>query len=67
MGWFVLASVSRPALETTQLPIQRVPGVVSPAIKRPECEADHSPQSSFEVKNVWSYIPLPNKSLLSDA
>jgi hypothetical protein len=26
-----------------------------PGVKRPECEADHSPPSSDEVKNEWSY------------
>jgi hypothetical protein len=26
-----------------------------PEVKRPRCEADHSPQSSAEVMNVWSY------------
>jgi hypothetical protein len=26
----------------------------SPGLRRPGCEADHSPQSSAEVKNVWS-------------
>jgi len=24
-------------------------------LKRPKCEADHSPPSSAEVKNSWSY------------
>jgi hypothetical protein len=31
---FPLASVSRPALRPTQLPVQRVPGVLSPGVKR---------------------------------
>jgi hypothetical protein len=30
-------------------------GVLSLGIKRPGCEANHSPPSSAEVKNVWSY------------
>jgi hypothetical protein len=25
------------------------------SLKRPGCEADHSPPSSAEVKNAWSY------------
>ena len=28
-----------------------------PEVKRPEREADHSPSSNAEVKNVWSYTP----------
>jgi hypothetical protein len=30
-------------------------GAVSAAVKGPEREASHSPPSSAEVKNVWSY------------
>jgi len=30
-----------------------------PAVKQPECEADHSPPSSAEVKNVGSYSSTP--------
>jgi hypothetical protein len=30
-------------------------GVFSPGIKRPGHEADHSPPSSAEIKNEWSY------------
>jgi hypothetical protein len=26
-----------------------------PGVRRPGCEADHSPPSSAEVKNAWSY------------
>jgi len=28
-------------------------------LKRPRIEADHSPPSSVEVKNVWSYTSTP--------
>jgi hypothetical protein len=45
---FPLTSVSRPALEPTQPPVQWVPGVLSP---RPGRDADHSPPSSAEVVN----------------
>jgi hypothetical protein len=34
-------------------------GGLSPGVKLPEREADHSPPSSAEVKNVWSYTPHP--------
>jgi hypothetical protein len=43
----------------TQPPIQWVPVALSLGLKRPGREADHSPPSSAEVKNAWSY-PLPN-------
>jgi hypothetical protein len=50
---FPLAFVSRPALRPTQPPIQWVPGVLSPRRKaRLGRDADHSPPSSAEVKNV---------------
>jgi hypothetical protein len=44
------AGVSRTALGPTQPPIQWVPGALSLGVKRPGCEADHSPPSSAEVK-----------------
>jgi hypothetical protein len=43
----------------TQPPIQWVPGTLSLGVQRPEREADHSPTSSAEVKNVWSYTFIP--------
>jgi hypothetical protein len=36
--------------------VQRGPGALSLGVKRPGREADHSPQSSAEVKNAWSCI-----------
>jgi hypothetical protein len=47
----------------TQPPLQWVPGALSLGVKRPECEADHSPPSSAEVKNVRSYTSTPPISL----
>jgi hypothetical protein len=32
-----------------------VPGALSPKVKRPEREDDHSPPCSAEVKNAWSF------------
>jgi hypothetical protein len=43
----------------TQPPIQWVPGAFNLWVKVPGREADHSPPSSAEVKNAWSYIPTP--------
>jgi hypothetical protein len=36
-------------------PIQWVSGAFSPGVKRPGREADHSPLTSAEMKNVWIY------------
>jgi hypothetical protein len=52
---FIFSTASRTALELTQPPIQWVTEGLSPGIKRPGREADHSTPSSAEVKNVWSY------------
>jgi hypothetical protein len=43
----------------TQPPIQWVPGALCLQVKRPGREADHSPPSSAEVKNAWSYSSTP--------
>jgi len=34
-------------------------GAVSPGVKRPRREADHSPPSNAEVKNSWNYTSTP--------
>jgi len=36
-------------------------------LKRPKREADHSPSSSAEVKNVWSYTSTPHTPSWSGA
>jgi hypothetical protein len=48
--------MSRPSLGPTQPPIQGVPGALSLGVKQPDHDADHSPQSSAEVKNVELYL-----------
>jgi hypothetical protein len=50
------------ALGPTQPPIQWVLGALSLGVKRPGREADHSPPSSAEDKNAWSYISTANTS-----
>jgi len=52
-------TVSRTALRPTQPPIQWIAGVLSLGIKRPGREADHSPPTSGEIRNAWSYTPTP--------
>jgi hypothetical protein len=58
-GWNFFATASRPALKPTQPPIQWVTGAISQGVKRPGRESGHSPPSSAEVKNAWSYTYTP--------
>jgi hypothetical protein len=48
----IFSTSFRPALGSTQSPIQWVPGALSPGVKRPGREADHSPLASAEVKKI---------------
>jgi hypothetical protein len=57
LGIFIFTIASRPALGLTQPPIQWVPGDLSLGVKLLGRETDHSPPSSAEVKNAWSYTP----------
>jgi hypothetical protein len=50
----------RPTRGPTQLPIQWVPGTLSPEVKRPGREADNSPAFSAEVKNGGDTLPFPH-------
>jgi len=59
LGIFLFTTASRMALGPTQYPIQRVPGAFSLGIKRPGREGNHSPPSSADVKNAWSYTSTP--------
>jgi hypothetical protein len=60
-GWefFLFTTVSRPALGSTQPPIQWVLGALSLGVKLPGRETDHSPPSSAQIKNGWSYTSPP--------
>jgi hypothetical protein len=60
LGIFLFTTVSRPALEPTQPPIQWVPGALSLGVKLPEREADHSHPHSAEIKMRGAIPPLPN-------
>jgi hypothetical protein len=59
LGIFLFTTMSRLALGLTQPPIQWVSGEISLGVKRPGREADHSPPSSAEVRNAWSYTSTP--------
>jgi hypothetical protein len=47
------------ALGPTHPTIQWVLGALSLGVKQPGHEVDHSPPSSAEVKNAWSYTSTP--------
>jgi hypothetical protein len=57
---FHFSTSSRPALGSTQLPIQWVPEDLSPGRKLSGREADNSPLASAEVKKMWIYISTPH-------
>jgi hypothetical protein len=42
-----------------QPPIHWIPGALSPGVKRPDREVDHSPPASAEVKKTWIYTSSP--------
>jgi hypothetical protein len=57
---FLFSKSSRPALGSTQPPIQWVPGV-----KRLGREVDHSPPTSAEVKKMWTYTSTPTYAFMA--
>jgi hypothetical protein len=59
MGFFLFTTTSKPALGSTQPPIQSVPWALTPEVKWQGHEANCSPPSSAEVRNVWSYTSTP--------
>jgi hypothetical protein len=56
---FLFATAFRPALEPTDPPVQWELGALSPRVKRPEREDDHSPTTCAEIKKVWIYTFIP--------
>jgi hypothetical protein len=56
---YLFTKTSRLALGCTQYTFQWVLGALSPGIKRPGREVDHSFTSSDKVKNEWSYTYMP--------
>jgi hypothetical protein len=55
IGIFVFTILSRPALGTSQPPMQWLLLAITTGVKRPRPEADYLPQSSAEVKNTLIY------------
>jgi len=67
MGFFLFTTAYRLDMGPTQLPIQWVLGILALGEIWPGHEADHSPPSRAEVKNVWRYISTPPVHLQCDA
>jgi hypothetical protein len=61
---FHFSMSSGPALGCTQPPIQWVSEALSPGVKRPGREADHSPPTSAEVKKMWIYTSTPSYAFM---
>jgi hypothetical protein len=59
VGSRIFSKSSRPALRSTQPPIQCLSGTLSPGVKRPGREVDHSPPTSAEVNKMWIYTSTP--------
>jgi hypothetical protein len=59
---FIFSTASRPVLGPTQPPILWAQAALSPGVKWPDREADHSPPSNAEVKNGKAMPSLPNSS-----
>jgi hypothetical protein len=64
---FLYSLASRLALGPTQPPIQWVFRTLSPGVRRPEGEDDHSSSLSAQVKNGGAMPPLPHISLRCSA
>lgn len=62
IGKKFVSSAKRP--DSIQLPIRWVPAVISPRLKRPVREADHSPVPSTEIKTDWIYTSNPLKAFI---
>jgi hypothetical protein len=56
---FHFSTASKPILGPTQPPIHWVPGTLSPGVKRPWREADHSLPTSAKVNKTWTYTFTP--------
>jgi hypothetical protein len=61
---FYFSMSSKPAVGSTQPPMQWVTGALSPGVKRPGREADHSTRISVEVKKTWIYTSTPPYAIM---
>jgi hypothetical protein len=61
---FLFSTSSRPALGSIK-PIKRVPGALSPGLKRQGREADDSSPASAEVKKMWICTSTPPYSFMA--
>jgi hypothetical protein len=63
----ILSSPRRPdrLWSSTQPPIQWLPGVPSPGVKRQGSEVDNSPPASAEVKKIWIYTSTPTYAFMA--
>jgi len=59
LGVLLFTAASRPALGSTQPPIQWIQGALSLWVKWPGHKADHSPQPNNKVRNAWNYTSTP--------
>jgi hypothetical protein len=57
--------ISRPVVGLTQPPIQWVTEALSLEEKWPGRESNHSPSSSADVKNPWSYTSTPQYTFMA--
>jgi hypothetical protein len=51
---FISSRASTLALRQTHPPIQQVPGALSPMVRQPTQDGDHSPPSGTQIKHAWS-------------
>jgi hypothetical protein len=63
---FLFLTSSRLVLGSTKTSIPWVPGALSPGVKRPGHESDHSPPTSAELKKISIYtsvgiVPSPSQ------
>jgi hypothetical protein len=57
---FLFYTSSTLAVGPTELPIQWVSRALSPGVKRPGREPDHSPPTNAKIKKTWIYTSTPS-------
>jgi hypothetical protein len=62
---FLFSTSSRPAVVSTQPPTKCVPEALSSELKRPGREADHSPPTGAEVKQIWIYTTTSSQAFMA--